>query len=170
MRITHERDAEKAVRKERDKLELLMESTKSIYWEYSEFIIDFSHNFEEIIGINYEDIMNSKIIKIESFYEEIRGDIVKIIEKQLYENKEILKFQTRIFFKETNRERWFLNSAKVVKDSNNEIRVLGIMYEITDIKKNEQKLLSFEMAVEQSSLAIIMTNLEGEINYIVYHF
>ena len=166
VRITHERDAEKAVRKERDKLEVLMESTKSIYWEYSEFIIDFSHNFEEIIGINYEDIMNSKIMKIESFYEEIRGDIVKIIEKQLYENKEILKFQTRIFFKETNRERWFLNSAKAVKDSNNEIRVLGIMYEITDIKKNEQKLLSFEMAVEQSSLAIVMTNLEGEINYV----
>jgi len=62
---------------------------------------------------------------------------------------------------------WLLVSKIPLKDKNGSIKgMVGITTDITNQKKTEEELRKLSRAVQQSSASIIITNLEGNIEYV----
>lgn len=62
---------------------------------------------------------------------------------------------------------WVRDEAKLVRDEQGEpLYVQGILLDITEIKKAEQQIRKLSQAVEQSANAIIITDTQGQIEYV----
>ncbi len=71
------------------------------------------------------------------------------------------------FRKDSGEIRWLVSKGRAQLDANrNPLRLSGINLDITERKQTEEQLRKLALAVEQSPESIIITNLEGEIEYV----
>jgi PAS domain S-box-containing protein len=64
-------------------------------------------------------------------------------------------------------ERWVHGLGELIfNDQKQPLKMIGTIQDITDRKKNEEKLLQLSQAVEQSPVTIVITDTKGAINYV----
>lgn len=156
------------IKDEKEKLELVLSGTNSFYWEsYPEqFEMEISDSFYSELGITKEELINCGEAVFECIDQERHGDFKKIVSRNVNTGADSFNFECRVKSLSKD-ERWFLSRTKVIRDKNDKlIKVIGIIYEITEGKKQEKRLKFFEMAVQHSSATIVMTDLKGTINYV----
>ena len=71
---------------------------------------------------------------------------------------------------ENGQIRYYLNSSIGIVKKGHLIRQWGTQRDVTALKKSEQELIKLSSAVEQSPVSIIITDLEGKIEYVNQKF
>ena len=116
-------------------------------------------DISDIIGKSDFEIYPKEIA--ESYYKDDR----EVIEKgnKIINREEILPSKSKY--------RWVLTSKFPLKDSDGKIYgLVGIGRDISEIKEKEHQLRLLQKTVEQSPLAVVITNSEGEIEYVNHGF
>ncbi|MBN2636167.1 MAG: PAS domain S-box protein [Prolixibacteraceae bacterium] len=110
---------------------------------------------EEIIGKTDFEIYPEEIAK--KYFDDDR----KVIEtgKPIYNREEISPDGDKIS--------WLLTSKIPLKnDENKVIGLVGIGRDITEIKENEKRLRLLQQVIEQSPLSVVITDIQGNIEYV----
>jgi len=64
-------------------------------------------------------------------------------------------------------QHWLQSISRVIRDAEDRpVRVVGIDFDITGLARNEERLRVLSAAVEQSPVSIVITDLEGTIEYV----
>ncbi len=115
----------------------------------------FGYKTEEIIGHTPADVTHPKDKSISN---------KKL--KQLL-NKEIDSYRLeKRFMRKDGTLFWGDLSVSAIQEKDNTTRIVGIISDITQRKESHEKLKKFSVAVEQSPAAILITNPEGNIEYV----
>ena len=70
------------------------------------------------------------------------------------------------FFKANGEEIWVETSGKPIKDGNKIVKVVGNIADITSRKLQEIELAKLSQVTEQSAASIVVTNTDGDIEYV----
>ena len=135
-------------------------------WEYD--LINNKSKWSE----NYYRLFDLKPFEIvptfDYFRSRIHPDDLHLIDEgfaTLLETKSPIELEIRITFP-NHQVKWILNKIIPTFIDNQIVFLKGVNIDITERKKVEEQLVKLSTALEQSPLSIIITNTEGEIEYI----
>lgn len=163
--ITERKRAENALKKNEEHLRLAQNAGKIGTWEW-EIKTDkliWSDMTYKIFGID------QRVNKItgERFFSYIHSDDKKRIIEELdisLKNK-TEKHQTEYRIIINDKIKWINETSKIITESGEFVRMIGILHDITDRKKAEEEIRILSSAVEQSPATIVITDLEGNIEF-----
>ncbi|UYP01170.1 diguanylate cyclase [Oceanotoga sp. DSM 15011] len=135
-------------------------------WEYdlNSKNMKISKGSAKILGIE-----NVSEFKREDFYKlVVSEDIQRAISyEQLFYKEAFIPTLTFKIITKYNDLKYLSSKVKVIKDNfGNNIKVLGVTLDITDMKLREKKLKLFEKAIEVAGYGIYITDVDGVIEYI----
>lgn len=135
-------------------------------WEYdlNSKNMKISKGSAKILGIE-----NVSEFKREDFYKlVVSEDIQRAISyEQLFYKETFIPTLTFKIITKYNDLKYLSSKVKVIKDNfGNNIKVLGVTLDITDMKLREKKLKLFEKAIEVAGYGIYITDVDGVIEYI----
>lgn len=128
-------------------------------WKSSE-VLDSIMGINENINKTIEDWSNI-------IHPEWRQIMLTYLTKEVIGKK--LKFdkEYKIIRQNDQQERWVHGLGELIFDDQNEpVKMIGTVQDITERKKNEEKILQLSQAVEQSPVTIVITDTKGVINYV----
>jgi PAS domain S-box-containing protein len=115
----------------------------------------FGSNLEEVIGRGPSDFTHPKDKSVSN----------KKLEQLL--NKEIDSYRLeKRFMRKDGTLFWGDLSVSAIEEQGNITRIVGIISDITQWKESLEKIKKFSVAVEQSPAAILITDLDGNIEYV----
>jgi PAS domain S-box-containing protein len=125
-------------------------------------IIDCNKKFLEIFG--FRTIQQAKSVKAETLYRSktTRNTFVKILEQK----KSLKDYQTEAYKADGKKIIIRENVVGEFDDSGQLIRIRGYIYDVTDRIKAERAVKKLSTVVEQSPLHIMITDYEGNIEYV----
>jgi len=164
--VTERKKAEETLRESESKFKSLVESTSDMIWETN---IDgqytyVSPQFENLLGYSFEETIGkspfsfiadnniSKIIKHSDAIVEKATPFNSLVNKYKHKNSEIRIFET--------------SGVPVYNTSGKLSGYRGVSRDITKRYLAERELHKLSMVVQQSPNTVIITNLEGKIEYI----
>ncbi len=165
--ITERKQAEEKLLRERMLLRTLIDNLPvTIYVKDAEcrktianrLDLDFigAQSEEEVLGKTDFELFNNEIAQ--------RGyeDDLKVINTgQPVINRE------EIFWDSAGTERWLLTSKIPIRDENGNINgLVGIGRDITELKHSQEKILKLSEGIEQSPVSILITDINGTIEYV----
>ena len=164
--VTERKKAEETLRESEIKFKSLVESTSDMIWETNidglytyvspQFEILLGYSFEETIGKSpfafIADSNMSKIIKHSDTIVEKASPFNSLVNKYKHKNGEIRYFET--------------SGVPVYGHSGKLSGYRGVSRDITKRYLAERELHKLSMVVKQSPNTVIITNLDGEIEYI----
>jgi len=119
----------------------------------------FGANLEEVIGRSPSDFTHPKDKSVSN----------KKLEQLL--NKEIDSYRIeKRFMRKDGTLFWGDLSVSAIEEQGNISRIVGIISDITQRKESMEKIKKFSVAVEQSPAAILITDLDGNIEYVNNQF
>lgn len=127
-------------------------------------IIDLNHSFEKFFGYPSIEFVKNPNLWIEIVHEEDRNIALKSGEKLAVDGNaeceyRVIKADGSIF--------WIHERKTIVFDAEgNAVQMGGVATDITEKKRLEEELLLKDYALENSSNAIIFTDLQGIITYV----
>jgi PAS domain S-box-containing protein len=117
----------------------------------------------EIFGYTADEITG--IMKIEDFvYEPDREKVIDNIQKRLSGNAKTLHYTFRGVRKDSSVIQIEVMGSKTI--FNGEPAVIGTLLDITERKLHEEELRKLSQAIEQNPVSIIITDTEGNIEYV----
>lgn len=165
--ITEKRSAEKQVLEERKLLRTLIDNLPDTIYVKDQYCRKIIANPADlkVIGLEVEEEAIGKT-DLELFPDEIglRGhlDDLKVIQR----GEAVLNHQ-EVFCDSDGQKKWLLTSKIPIFDNNgNSSGLVGIGRDITEIKNAEEKILKLSMSIEQSPSSIVITDVNGDIEYV----
>ena len=139
-------------------------------WNLQTNEIYFSKIWKSMIGFNKNELPN----EFSSWEDRVHLDDKQ---KAIADIKANQNKQTE-FYENIHRLRhkdgswvWILDKGKTIFDKKgNPIRMLGFHANITKIQKLKEELSKLKLAIEHSPISIVITNKDGEIEYVNPHF
>lgn len=136
-------------------------------WDVKTGNVIINERYASIIGYSLEELtpFSLKVWK-ELVHEGDRKKVEKHLQEQLEGISEYYDCELRIMHKEQGWI-WVHNRGKTIKwneDCKPQI-MLGLIFDITERKKNELEKLKLTTAIEQASVTVIMTDKNGNIQY-----
>ena len=160
--ITQRKKSELALKESEAKFRVLTETTSSAIFMFSnEKMIYANPACENLSGYNYNEIMTMK------FWDIIHPDYkdkVKEIGFARQRGESVPARYEIIIIQKNGSERWVDFSAGLISYEGKPT-VLGTAFDITDRKLAEDEIKLLSRVVEESPVAIVVTNLNGEIEY-----
>lgn len=164
--VTERKKAEETLRESESKFKSLVESTSDMIWETNldGLYTYVSPQFENLLGYSFEetigkspfsfitDINISKIIKDSDAIVEKATSFNALVNKYKHRNGEIRYFET--------------SGVPVYNPAGKLSGYIGVSRDITKRYLAEKELHKLSMVVQQSPNTVIITNLEGRIEYI----
>ncbi|MDZ7763490.1 MAG: PAS domain-containing protein [Melioribacteraceae bacterium] len=126
-------------------------------------VIYWNHEAEKIYGWTYEEAMGQNIVNLTPA-QQTKGQAIEIM-------KELSKGNTwsgEFFVKRKDGTSFqaLVTDAPITDTDGKLIGIIGISSDITERKHAQEELLKLSRAVEQSPSSIIITDTEGDIEYI----
>lgn len=166
--ISDRKDAEKRHYESEEKYRLMAENTSDAFLIFENNVLVYSTRmYEEITGYSYEEIQN---LDVNTIAKRIHPDDVGVIyEKALNavkEKKPNLRYQYRIRHKNGNYV-WIEDSTSFIYNENGEnTRAYIVSRDITERIHSENELRKLSQAIEQSPVSVVITDLDGNIEYV----
>lgn len=167
--ITEKRKAEKALKDSEEKYRKIIESANDaivIADTETGIIIDINKQTEILTGHIKEELIGKSVLQLHP--EDKRELYTKIFNEAVIQNQQILPEDIFIKHKngavipvEISNSRYTLNGRDVMQ---------GIFRDLRERKKVEEEIRKLSRAVEQSPSAIIITDIQGNIEYVNPHF
>lgn len=158
--ITEKKKTEESIRYQKDRLNAILKAIPDLIFiidkegVYLEFFASAAEklliNPEQIIGSNIRDAFDEK--QAEFFYNKINEAIAK---------NEILTFDYSIYLPHSKSENFEARIVPFDKD-----KVLILSRDITEKTKKEAEIKRLSLAVEQSPVSVVITDLEANIQYV----
>lgn len=165
--ITEKKSAEKQVLEERKLLRTLIDNLPDTIYVKDKYCRKVIANPADlkVIGLETEEEAIGKT-DLELYADEIglRGhlDDLKVIQR----GEAVLNHQ-EAFCDSDGRKKWLLTSKIPIFDNNgNSSGLVGIGRDITEIKNAEEKIQKLSMSIEQSPSSIVITDVNGDIEYV----
>lgn len=134
-----------------------------LFYPENEIIIDVNKRACEIYGFTREEFIGKSLVEI-SKYPDIGAERVL----ETLKRKQFWQFQTTQFAKD-RRELHFEITASVMEFYGEEV-ILSINRDITATKETEDKIRLLSMGIEQHPSPIVITDVEGNIEYVNHAF
>ncbi len=159
--ITEKKQAEEKLKESEEKYRSLFENLPVGIGivNSSGKVISANDQAFKILGYNYEDL---DWLTTFHFYSDIEQR--EVILKKILEEKLVRNFEVQVKKKDGSKIFVFAN-VKPIKYSGNDC-LLIVFDDITERKLNEEKILKLSKAVEQSPASIIITDINGRIEYV----
>lgn len=129
-------------------------------------LVECNQAFADLLG--YESPEEMKLINARELYPSL-DDRQKFLEV-LHNSNEVKKFELRL--KKKNGDIVdVLDKVELLKDDKNgEAIIRGTMFDITGLKRAQQTVNHLNIAIDQSPVSVVITNLAGEIKYVNQQF
>jgi hypothetical protein len=124
----------------------------------------YSHEAKRIYGLPVEDEPPKGIEGLKNYPLE-RQKTIKQVLKQAVDTGKPYDLETP-FISEKGEEKWVRTIGLAEKEDGKVVRLYGTIQDITDQIKQEQRNLRLSEAIEQSPVCIVVTDLEGRIEYV----
>jgi PAS domain S-box-containing protein len=165
--ITERRQAVENLQRERKLLRLLIDNLPvTIYVKDSECRKVIANKADlEVIGVETEEEVLGKT-DLETFGSEI-GKRGYLDDKIVIESGIPVLNREEDFLGQDGKERWILTSKIPITDENGQsLGLVGIGRDITEQKLAQAKILKLSKGIEQSPSTIVITDLDGNIEYV----
>ena len=144
----------------------LLESTEGVIWEADAITFQFryiSKNAERIFGYLSEEWL-APGFWISKIHKE---DCQTAKEFCIDQTKQCVdhEFEYRFITKDGS-IKWVSDNVKVIHENGKPVLLRGLMLDITERKKAEAKLIQLTQAIEQSPASIMITDTNGNIEYV----
>jgi diguanylate cyclase (GGDEF)-like protein/PAS domain S-box-containing protein len=165
--ITERKQAEDALAKSREKLDSILSSMLDAVYSVdakSFELLQTNAAITQIFGIPQEEFYADGTAYLKYIHPEDR-EIVDRSAKEIFEHGEG-EWVYRII-RPDGETRWVSDRAKLIRDTDgNPLRVDCIFTDITERKRAEEQLKKLSLAVEQSQVSVIITDVNGTIEYV----
>ncbi|MCP5158004.1 MAG: PAS domain S-box protein [Gammaproteobacteria bacterium] len=155
-----------ALRKSEEKRYNIHESIQDVYFEIAldGTILEISPRIKELSKDQYaaEDLIGRKFMAFLSEPEEL----VESIWQHLKKHGSISDWEVRYKNRDGSITTCAVSATLEPKTNENDAKIVGTLYDITDRKRAEQRIQTLSRAVEQSPVSIVITNSSGNIEYV----
>ncbi|MDD2304555.1 MAG: PAS domain S-box protein [Prolixibacteraceae bacterium] len=165
--ITERKEAEEKLKRERKLLRTLIDNLPvTIYVKDNECRKVIANRADlKIVGVKTEVEVLGKT-DLETYGPEI-GMRGFTDDKRVIDSGEAVLNREEDFWDENGIQRWLITSKIPLTEENGEIiGLVGIGRDITEQKLAQEKILKLSMGIEQSSATIVITDLNGNIEYV----
>ncbi len=123
-------------------------------------VLYVSPSIERIVGYTPEDLIGKNFFAF--MYPDDRPILTEALAHLGQKDFSFLEYR---YYAKDGSLRWVRSSTKPIVQNGSMIGGIGSLTDITDRKKDEEELLKLSRAVEQSPVSIVITNLDGNIEY-----
>ncbi len=134
-----------------------------LFYPENEIIIDVNKRACEIYGFTREEFIGKSLLEISKYPDVGTARVLETLKR-----KQFWQFQTSQFAKD-GRELHFEITASVMDFYGEEV-ILSINRDITATKETEDKIRLLSMGIEQHPSPIVITDVEGNIEYVNHAF
>lgn len=163
------KETERILEERSQRLELVLEGTNDAFWDWDleSGAIFYSDRWFDMFGYRRKDFEPSIAVWEEHLHPEDRAPTFIAIRNHLEGKTAVYQSEHRLRTKSGD-YLWVQGRGKVVAldDKGKPLRMAGMITDITNRKQFEAELRKLTAAVEQSPAAIVITNLEGNIEYV----
>ncbi|KAA3598115.1 MAG: PAS domain S-box protein [Calditrichaeota bacterium] len=156
-----------------DRLNLALNASNEGLWDWNLVTDKFyrSERWANILGYELSEIENVKKIWVDKIHPNDLERVHKSLDLHLKGIIESYESEYRILTK-SGKWIWILDKGKVVKRDENykPLRMVGTHLDISEKKEYEEQLRQFSYIIEQSPIAIVLTDLVGDIEYVNKNF
>jgi len=127
-----------------------------------------SNNVENVLGYSVEEFMSGKVLFSHIIYKKDLERVIKEVEINS-KNPNIQSFNHEPYRVVTKNGKiiWLDDKTQIIRDNTGKIRHYeGVVYDITETKQHEEEIRKLSLAVKQSTSVIIITDIEGNIEYV----
>lgn len=162
-----ESNIEKQLRESEERFALAVAGTQDGIWDWN--LIDnslyMSPRWKEILGYDDAEIPSNFNTFEDNLHPGEKAGVMDNLRKYL--NGEIDQYRIQYRMKHRNGSyRWILSRGAGIRDKEGKIyRMAGSHTDITDRKMEEERFRIFAQIVEQSPATVVVTNLDGTIEY-----
>ncbi len=165
--ITESKLAEKALRYSEERFQQIAEQSREVVWEVDK---NGLYTYISPLSISVLGYTPDELIGKKYFYdlhpEASRNDF-KTSVLEGYRRKEDFRDYVSLMVKGTGETIWVINNGVPILDENGELAgYRGAGSDITERIEKEKLLKKLTLAVEQSPVSIIITKVDGEIEYV----
>jgi len=166
--VTERERASEKIQESEKRFELAMKASQDgLYdWDLKTNEIYYSPGWKKMLGYEYDELPNDFSVWENHTKEEDAKRSWEMQNKVI--NKELARFELEFKMKHKNGH-WvdILSRAEAIfDDSGKAIRMIGTHVDISERKKSEEKIQKLSTAIEQSPSVIIITDLDGKIEYV----
>ncbi|NVO02477.1 MAG: PAS domain S-box protein, partial [Bacteroidetes bacterium] len=161
--ITDRKKIEESLLKSEAKFKTFFNNIHDAYYhvDVNYLISEISPSIERISGYSREELIGKPV---QSFYENANDRDLFLME--ISKNGFVKDYEVKLISK-NGESKWVSLNANLVPSSDNKLRYIeGFITEINDRKKLELSLRKMAHAVEQSPASIVVTDVDGNIEYV----
>ncbi|MCB1777269.1 MAG: response regulator [Candidatus Competibacteraceae bacterium] len=155
-----------ALQESREKYRKIYENIQDVYFEVAPdgAIIEIGHRIQELSKGQYkrEDLLSRKFMEFVSDPEETSASIWRALK----EHGRIHDWEVRYKNRDGSLTACAVSAAIEADSIEKSFKVIGMLYDITDRKQAEQRILTLSQAVEQSPVSVAITDPFGTIEYV----
>jgi PAS domain S-box-containing protein len=167
--LTAPKQMEQALRESEDRLKLAQSALSLGTWEldFASETVQCSEQLLRLYGISepretmaFEEWHN--LVHVDDRPNRVDGA------ETLFQGSESFDRQFRVLWPDGS-VHWLHRKCRVIDESGQPRRVIGVDFDITEHKQTEERLRILSSAVEQSPVSILITNLKNQIEYVNAH-
>ncbi len=160
--ITKQRHYEEQLKESENLFRTLMESTSAsiVIYDDQHFLYT-NHAFENLMGYSREELLKMNFWEIG--HPEDRQIMKERGQARVRQKQVFADYQFRIFTKK-GEVRW-VNYKAAPLTYKNKLAAIGTLYDISEQKKAAQEIKKLSTVIEQSPLSIVITDVEGKVEY-----
>ncbi len=163
--VTDAKISEKIIRESEEKYRLVLNTMSEglISVDNNEVIQYINERIVQMTGFSRDELIGK--VAYEILVAKDYRELVKA-KKDLRLKKKSDAYEVQ-FVKKNGEQFWVqISGSPIIDDDGNVIGSIGVHTDITHRKKDEDRILKLSQAVEQSPVSIIITNLNGDIEYV----
>ncbi len=165
--ITQHKNAEEIKKKMQQDYESLIQNVDGVVWESGIHALSFSfvsRQAEQLLGYPIEQWITDPTFWVDHIHPEDRESTVDFCAAKA-KMKSSFELEYRMIAAD-GRVVWLRDTVKVVLEDDQPVKLLGIMIDITEKKQSDERLRQLSLVVEQSPASVVITDLNGNINYV----
>ena len=165
--ITERKAAEQAVRESEQQYRRVFDNIIDVFYEASMdgVLLNVSPSVEQYFKYKREEIIG---MPMSTFYADLKER--EILLKKLRKDGFLQGYKIKIKDKDGLVKDGLLSSRIILNDQGEPERIVGSILDISELKKAEKQVKQLSIAIEQSPLVVIFTDIEGHVEYVNHMF
>ncbi len=167
--IREREKAQKALRINEERQRLVLEASSEGIWDHNLATGEqyYSPAWKEILGYAPEELTPDHAWFLSMIHPDDRQRVISLIEEVTAGKRDQYRLEFRMRHRDGNWV-WILSLGKAVERdaTGGLVRVLGIHRDISERKRFEAELSTLSQAVEQSPASVVITDRNGDIEYV----
>ncbi len=167
--INEKRESEEKLKNQTHLLNEIQHLARLGSWEhdFKKNYVFWSDEIYQILGIEKDELVNTREAFYEFVHKEDLQSFLSAYDNSLTAGVDSFELEHRIIKKDTGRVRFVYQECRHTRDaSGNIVRTIGMMQDITERVITGKHIQTLSKAIEQSPVSVVITDLQGNIQYV----